>query len=172
MPEVDALKPNDPIGRFLYAWSVLSALGGAVVLMLVCVLSAYSVLGRWLFSAPILGDVELVQMGTALSIAACLPYAQMRRAHIIVDFFTVRASDAVRRVLDACAALLLAVCAAILAWRSVLGGLDAYQYHESSMILGWPLWWSFITLGPGFLLLSLTSLYTAWDFACKTKENT
>ncbi len=158
------VKPKDPIGRFLYAWSTLSALGGAAILFLVCAISTYSVMGRWLFNQPLLGDVELVQMGAAISIAACLPFAQMRNAHIIVDFFTLWAPLKVRAVLDIFAALLLALVAAILAWRSVAGGFDSYQYTESSMILGWPLWWSFTTLGPGFLLLSITSIYSAWRF--------
>ena len=165
-----SLKPTDPIGRFLYGWSVLSALGGAIVLFLVCILSTYSVVGRWLFSSPVLGDVELVQMGAAISIAAALPYAQMRNAHIIVDFFTLKAPIKLRLFLDVFAALLLAFCAAILAWRSTLGGLETYQYAESTMILGWPLWWSFLTLGPGFLLLSITSLYSAWRFTHQYKE--
>lgn len=163
-------RPTEPIGRFLYGWSVLSALCGAAVLFLICGLSAYSVIGRWLFSSPLLGDVELVQMGAAISIAACLPYAQMRKAHIIVDFFTLRASVRTRRWLDVSAALLLALCSAVLAWRSTLGAIETYEYGESTMILGWPLWWSFITLGPGFFLLSLTSLYSAWGFMRQAKE--
>lgn len=174
VPDADTIefvKPTDPIGRFLYGWSVLSALGGAVVLFLVCFLSTYSVIGRWLFSSPVLGDVELVQMGAAISIAAALPYAQMRNAHIIVDFFTLRAPLKVRLYLDVFAALLLAFCAAILAWRSTLGGIETYEYAESTMILAWPLWWSFLTLGPGFLLLSITSLYSAWRFVLEYKEN-
>ena len=43
-----------------------------------------------------------------------------------------------------------------------VGAVEAANSGESSMILGWPLWWSYLTLGPGFLLLSLTGLYTAW----------
>ncbi len=62
-----------------------------------CALSVYSVVGRWLFDAPVLGDVEMVQMACALAIAACLPYAQMKNAHVIVDFFTANASVGVRR---------------------------------------------------------------------------
>ncbi len=173
LAKVDAstfVKPTDPIGRFLYAWSVLSALGGAVILFLVCGVSTYSVLGRWLFDAPVLGDVELVQMGAATSIAACLPYAQMRNANIIVDFFTLKAPHKVRLFLDILAALLLVFCSAIIGWKSIVGGLDTYQYNESSMILGWPLWWSFTNLGPGFLLLSITSLYSAWRLYLQYRE--
>ncbi|MEZ2722010.1 TRAP transporter small permease [Paenalcaligenes hominis] len=162
-------KPTDLLGRFLYAVSVSLALVGAAILFLVCVLSTYSVIGRWLFSEPVLGDVELVQMGAALSIAACLPYAQMRNAHLIVDFFTLKAPPKLKRGLDIGAALLLALCAAVLGWRSVVGGIESYHYGESSMILAWPVWWSFLMLGPGFFLLCMTSLYTAGRLMSKPK---
>lgn len=167
----DFVKPTDIVGRVLYAGSVALALAGAAVLFAISILSTYSVVGRWLFSSPVLGDVELVQMGAALSIAACLPYAQMRNANVIVDFFTLWAPPKVRRGMDVIAALLLAVCAAILGWRSTVGGLESFNYGESSMILAWPLWWSFLTLGPGFFLLSLTALYSAWRFAFKPRSS-
>lgn len=154
--------PVDPVGRFLFGWSKLSALGGALLLFAACALSAYSVLGRWLFDEPVLGDVEMVQMACALAIAACLPYAQMKNAHVIVDFFTLKAPLALRRGLDRLAALVLALGSGIIAWRSFVGAWEAWESSESTMILGWPLWWSYLTLGPGFLLLALTALYTAW----------
>lgn len=154
--------PQDPLGRFLFGWSKLSALGGALLLFAACVLSVYSVLGRWLFDEPVLGDVEMVQMACALAIAACLPYAQMKNAHVIVDFFTLKAPASVRAVLDRLAALILAVGSLVIAWRSFVGAWEAYASEESTMILGWPLWWSYLTLGPGFLLLALTALHTAW----------
>jgi len=45
-----------------------------------------SVIGRAFFSHPILGDVELVQLGCAVVVASFLPYTQFRNANIIVDF--------------------------------------------------------------------------------------
>ena len=154
--------PRDAVGHFLFAWSQLSALGGAVLLFAACALSVYSVAGRWLSGTPVLGDVEMVQMACALAIAACLPYAQMKNAHVIVDFFTASAPLGVRRTLDRIASLVLAAAAAVIAWRSFVGAVEAATSGESSMILGWPLWWSYLTLGPGVGLLSLTGLYTAW----------
>ncbi|MGZ7196666.1 hypothetical protein ACXWOC_10800, partial [Streptococcus pyogenes] len=71
IPQLDDQRdpgPRDPVGHFLFAWSQLSALGGAVLLFAACGVSVYSVLGRWLFDAPVLGDVELVQMACALAI--------------------------------------------------------------------------------------------------------
>ena len=158
----DPLIPKDPVGRFLLAWSQLSALGGVALMLGICALSTWSVLGRALFDSPVMGDVEIVQIICSLAIASFLPYAQMKNAHVIVDFFTANASVGVRRTLDRIASLVLAVAAAVIAWRSFVGAVEAANSGESSMILGWPLWWSYLTLGPGFLLLSLTGLYTAW----------
>lgn len=168
LDEHEEAGPRDPVGRFLFGWARLSALGGAALLFGACALSVYSVLGRWLFDEPVLGDVEMVQMACALAIAACLPYAQMKNAHVIVDFFTHKAPASWRQALDRLAALLLAIGAAVIAWRSFVGAWEAWQSSESSMILGWPLWWSYLTLGPGFLLLALTALYTAWKGTAST----
>lgn len=166
IPQLDGASvdagPRDPVGRFLLLWSQASALGGAALLFGACGLSVYSVLGRWLFDSPILGDVEMIQMACALAIAACLPYAQMKNAHVIVDFFTHNAPPALRRMLDRAAALLLAVASSVIAWRSFVGAWEAAETSESTMILGWPLWWSYLTLGPGFMLLAFTALYTFW----------
>ncbi|KAA3649745.1 MAG: TRAP transporter small permease [Proteobacteria bacterium] len=163
-------RPRDPVGRFLYSWSMLSAVGGSLVLFGICAVSVYSVVGRWLTDEPVLGDVELVQMGCALAVAAFLPWAQMKNAHVIVDFFTHSASPAVRRVLDRIAAVILMVLAFVIAWRSFVGAWEAYETGETTMLLGWPLWWSYTTLGPGFFLLGLTAAYTAWKGTLHAEE--
>ena len=70
--------PRDAVGHFLFAWSQLSALGGAVLLFGACALSVYSVVGRWLFDAPVLGDVEMVQMWVVPDAAGVTPsYEQL-----------------------------------------------------------------------------------------------
>lgn len=163
----DPSLPQDGVGRFLLAWSQLSALGGIVLLVGICAISTWSVVGRAFFDAPVMGDVELVQIGCSLAIASFLPYAQMKNAHVIVDFFTHNAGPRLRAWLDTIAALLLAVLATWLTWRSAIGAVDAYHSHETSMILDWPLWWAHITIAPGFGLLALTALYTAKEQARK-----
>ncbi|MBR9972479.1 TRAP transporter small permease [Magnetospirillum sulfuroxidans] len=153
--------PQDRIGAFLFAWARLSAIGGGAVLLGICGVSVYSVVGRWLFDQPILGDVELVQMACAVAISAFLPYCQMKNAHVIVDFFTQSASPRLRRFLDQAAAWLLALASAVIATFSFVGAWEAYRFGETAMILGWPLWWSYVNIGPGFALLSAAAVYTA-----------
>jgi TRAP-type C4-dicarboxylate transport system permease small subunit len=165
LDEQSARGPSDPIGRFLFGWSWLSALGGSILLFAICAVSVISVLGRWLFNTPMLGDVELVQIGCSLAITAFLPYAQMKNAHVIVDIVTNGAPLRVRDALDRIAAAILALAAAIIAWRSGIGAYDAWRSGEENMILGWPLWVAYINIGPGFVLLCLTALYTVWKGA-------
>ena len=120
--------PQDALGRFLLGWSQLSALCGVALLLGICLLSTWSVLGRALFDSPVMGDVEIVQIICSLAIASFLPYAQMKNAHVIVDFFTHGASARTRAVLDVLAALVLAVVATWLAWRSTAAVVGAHHH--------------------------------------------
>ena len=71
--------------------TVFAILGSAVALA-TGLMTLASVVGRAALSAPIPGDVELTQFGIALAISLGLPWCQLKRANIIVDFFTQRLS--------------------------------------------------------------------------------
>jgi len=73
------------------------------------------------------------------------------------------ASERVRNTLDAVGGVLMAIAAAVLAWRSVIGTIDAYGTGEESIIMGLPIWWSMTAFAPGFALLTAVALYTAWQ---------
>ena len=47
-----------------------------------------------------------------------MPWCQVRRGNIIVDFFTAGASEATRERLDRFGRLLLALVMALMAWRT------------------------------------------------------
>ena len=53
-----------------------SAAIGALVLLGIACITTVSVIGRAFFSSPIMGDVELVQLGNAVVVASFLPYTQ------------------------------------------------------------------------------------------------
>lgn len=97
------------------------AFAGGAVLVLMIGMSVASITGRSFFGGPIPGDFELVQFGCAIGIAAFLPWCQLRRANIIVDFFTTGLPKRAQDVLDGIGALLLAVVIALVAWRAALG---------------------------------------------------
>ena len=137
----------------------LAVLGGAVLVALI-VMTCVSILGRALFSAPIPGDFELVEIGCAIAVFAFLPYCQMTRGNVVVDFFTAGVSTRRRASLDLVANTLFTLIAGLLTWRAVLGGLDLHRYQETTMVLAVPLWWGFVPAVLCLAVLTLVSAYT------------
>ena len=137
------------------------ALAGGAMLAGLTLMSAASIAGR-LAHRPIQGDFELVQIGCAVAIAFFLPYCQLERGNIIVDFFTTRASERAQRSLDAAGGLLLAAAMALLAWRTGAGTLAMKASGEVSMIMGVPIWIAYAAMTPAFALAAAAGLHTAW----------
>jgi TRAP-type C4-dicarboxylate transport system permease small subunit len=156
------LPPADLPGRWLFRLAFgLAIAGGALMVALIAMVVA-SILGRGLFSAPISGDFELVAMGTGIAVSLALPYCHINRGNVIVDLFLARAPLAVRVGCDVLGSLLLAVLAAVLAWRTVLGATDMIAYREVTIILAIPVWWAFPFVILSLGLLAVCALYTAW----------
>jgi TRAP-type C4-dicarboxylate transport system permease small subunit len=153
--------PADAAGRALLRLARALALLGGALLLAMMVLSVWSIVGRRLFDAPVVGDYEWVQLGMAVAVSTFLPLTQMLRGHVIVDFFTLRAPEPVKRGLDALGSLLVAAAGALLAWRLGAGALAIRASGEESMLLGIPLWIAYAGMVPSFALLALAGLYTA-----------
>lgn len=156
------VRPPDAVGRTLFFLSRLFAGVGGLVLLSVALMSVGSIASRVFRGTSLLGDFELVQIGAAIAIASFLPWGQMRGTHVFVDFFTTRASPAARRWLDAVGALLLALCAALVAWRMALGTIGLKDSGETTMLLAVPVWYAYALMTPSFALLAATGLYAAW----------
>ena len=144
--------------RRLYRLSLLFAYIGSAVALATGALTTLSVLLRALFSRPIPGDVELTQMGIALAISLCLPWCQTRRANIIVDFFTQKATPRTVGRLDAVGCWVLALMFGLLAWRTSIGAVSVREAGETTMIISLPMWWAYASLAPGLALAALIAL--------------
>ena len=137
------------------------ALVGSFIALLVAAMSVYSIIGRAFLSKPLFGDVEITQLGIAASISLCLPWCQLHRGNILVDFFTQTTSMRTRQILDSAGALLLAAMCVLLAWRTTMGAIAVREVSETSMILGLPMWWAYVSLAPGLLLSALVAVWQA-----------
>lgn len=133
----------------------ISAAIGAVVLLSIAVMTTTSVVGRAFFMHPILGDVELVQLGGAVVVASFLPYTQYRRANIIVDFFTTGASERTQGRMDALGVALYTLVMALVLWRVAVGAVDIHAAKERSMLMDLPLWLPYTLMLPGLALCVL-----------------
>lgn len=149
-------------GRLLHVLCDVCAGIGGLVLVGMAMLAVVSVIGRAFFNAPILGDVELVQLGTAVCVALFLPYTQMRGGNIIVDVFTQSASPRTQRWLDGLGTFFYTLVMALIAWRVYVGGEQALEYQDSSMLLGFPIWITYMLMVPGLALCALIGAYHTW----------
>ncbi len=156
MKDKSAAGPS--VDRVLERLCDVSAAIGGLVLIAIAGITVVSVVGRAFFSHPILGDVELVQLGCAVVVASFLPYTQFRRANIIVDFFTTKASASTQRRLDALGTALYTVVLALVCWRVLAGGIAIRETQESSMLMGLPLWIPYILMVPGLALCVVIGL--------------
>lgn len=154
------------VGRWLDRLSFGFAMGGGLIFIALVAMSIVSIVGRKLFSAPIQGDLELMQIGAAVGAAAFLPLCELHDHNIKVDALTGWLSARSRRLLDGGAHLLLFVAIALLTWRTALSVLDVKESSEVSPLLGVPMWIPVLLLVPSLALLAAAALYrTGLSFA-------
>jgi TRAP-type C4-dicarboxylate transport system permease small subunit len=139
----------------------ICAIAGGVLLTVITLLTCVSLIGRNTTGWTIVGDFELTGAAAGAAIALFLPWCQMRRANIIVDFFTSRASDATSAMLDRLGALLLGLSMALLTWRAGIGGLNAWKSQAGSMMLGFPEWIVYAGIVPALALAAVIGLTQA-----------
>ena len=151
------------VGYGIDVLSKVFAVGGGITLVLMALMSMRSIIGRSFFESPLLGDYELVQMLSAVAIAMTLPYAHWIGAHVIVDFFTAKASVKTNAFMDMMANFFMAFFSAVITWRMVVGMLDLRNTMDASMMLNIPTWWTFVPMIPSFALLTATALYAAYN---------
>ena len=150
----------------LEAVAKFCAVLAGLVMVGITLLTCASVLGRNLFSQAINGDFEMVGLAAGAAIALFLPWCQIRKGNIIVDFFTTNTSEATQNFLDRFGAFLLAGVMTLMAWRSVLGGLNAYNTNSGSMMLGFPEWIVYALMVPPMALTALIALHqTVYGFS-------
>lgn len=151
-----------PWGRRLHALTRWFAIGGGLIFIGLVVMSLVSIIGRKIAATPVPGDIEVMQMGTAIASAAMLAYCEMERQHLRVDFFTTRLSAHLRHRLDAFSHLVLAIIALLIAWRTTVSATSLLDAGETSVILGWPVWAVVAGLVPSFLLLAVAGIYNTF----------
>ena len=139
----------------------LCAVLAGVLLTVITLMTCASLIGRNTTGWTIVGDFELSASAVGAAIALFMPWCQLRRGHIMVDFFTTRASVATQRRLDRVGALLLAAVMALMTWRTTVGGLNAWNSQAGSMMLGFPDWIVYCAMVPPLLLTALIALVQA-----------
>ena len=160
---------NNKLGRILHLISKYFAIFGGFVLLTVALISIFSIFGRVVFSSPILGDFELVEIACAVAIGSFLPLCHLKEGNVIVDFVTAKLSKSKINFLDSISSLIFGLVALFFSSRMILGAKDMYLYQEETMLLAFPIWLPFIPVIASFFLLTICCFYT---FAIKINQIT
>jgi TRAP-type C4-dicarboxylate transport system permease small subunit len=137
----------------------LCAILAGVLLITITLMTCTSVIGRETIGKTISGDFELSGVLAGAAIALFMPWCQFKRGNIMVDFFTTAASPKNQDRMERFGALLLAVVMALMAWRTTLGGLNVYNTHSETQILGFPEWVAYCAMVPPLALTALIAFY-------------
>ena len=146
-------------GRALLRVSKAVAIAGGLVFVALVAMEIVSIVGRKLFSAPVPGDVEILQMCAAFASAAFFAYCHLARGDVKVDFFTHNLAPRRVALLDAIGSLLVGLFGALIAWRTAAGAWALRDAGETSAVLGWPVWLAQALMVPSFALLAVAGFY-------------
>jgi TRAP-type C4-dicarboxylate transport system permease small subunit len=159
------------VGRVLDRVCALAAMLGGCMLVAIVFISSLSVIGRSLpaFAAVagwkvspmgFPGDIELVQLGCAVSVFCFLPLCQMRRANVLVAVFTKDAPVRLRATLDMAANLLFLVLTLALAIQLQAGTAEKFVNADTTMVLRIPEGFAYVVALALCWLLVVTTAYT------------
>ncbi len=134
------------MNQVVYALARFIAWFGALVLTAIALMSVISIIGRALTPlglAPVPGDFELVEAGTALAVFCFLPWCHLTRGHAMVDLFWKSYPLPLRRVLDVLSDALMLLIWLLLTWRMGVATEEYFDNGEMSFILQMPVWFGF-----------------------------
>ena len=157
MSQSDSALPRGPLHEALHHVAVWFAYAGGALVAAIGIMSAVSIVGRALWSRPITGDFELVEIGIAVAGSLFLAYCQITAGNIFVDIFTIRASDNWKAWMDRFAAILMGIMFALVGWRCAVGMTEIRHSGETSMLMGFPIWIGYVGVLPGLTLAAITA---------------
>ena len=122
-------------------------------------MSLVSVVGRKLWSVPVNGDVEIVQVATAVSAAALIPYCTLAGEHLKVDFFTEHVRSSIKTKMDSFAYVLMTLVFLLIAWRTGLHAVDMRESGEVTTLREIPVWIPVAGIVPSLIMVALCAAY-------------
>jgi TRAP-type C4-dicarboxylate transport system permease small subunit len=147
--------------KLLEALAKLCAVMAGVLLTVITLMTCVSLIGRNTTGWTIVGDFELSGSAAGAAIALFMPWCQIKRGNIMVDFFTSGTSAATQDRLDRFGALLLALAMGLMTWRTSIGGINAWSSKAGSMMLGFPEWVVYAGMVPPLALTTAIALAQA-----------
>ena len=114
---------------------------------------------RAVFSRPIPGMLDLIELGLACTIFVALPAVFLRDEHLVVDVIDHVAPKRVVRWLDLLGAALSAVVLAVMAWRMLPRARDMHAFGDVTADLAIPKLWYWVPVLVGVVASVLATVW-------------
>lgn len=111
--------------------------------------------GRYLFNKPLFGALEISEFLLVFMGFGGMAYAELRQAHIAVDFFVTALPRRIQTLLDSAASLLGAFFWGFVAWRAVDHAQQIREAGEVSINLALQTYPFYLVAAFGSLLFAL-----------------
>ena len=121
----------------------------ALFLAAMVLLTVADVVLRALFSYPLRGMLELIELGLACTVFLGLPAVFLRRGHLVVDVIDQVAPPSLVRVLDLAGAVVSFGVLAVMAWQMLPVARAMYEFGDVTSDLSIPkiYYWIPVLLG-------------------------
>ena len=125
----------------------------AIFLAAMVLLTVADVVLRSLFSYPIRGMLELIELGLACTIFIALPAVFLREEHLVVDVMRQR------KVLDVVGAVVSLVVLAAMAWYMLPNARNMHEFGDVTSDLSIPRLWYWVPVLFGVVASAAASLW-------------
>jgi TRAP-type C4-dicarboxylate transport system permease small subunit len=126
------------LSKRLKLFSSILAYIGILALLIMMILTALDVIGRYFFNRPILGVYELTEFMVLILIFSFIGYTQAHKSHVSVDLFMMFLPGKLRVIIDFITHLLCLMMMALITWMGIVKVKDLMDAGEASPNLGIP----------------------------------
>ena len=165
----DAARSRRPSIVIVINRSLSLAAGGMVGILMFLVFA--DVVGRYIFSKPIFGAYELIEVLMGWIIFAGLPLVSRAQQHISVDFVSALLPERLKPVQGITVNLLCAGTAMLMSWRIWLYGERLARVNETTMELQIPRGMIAQIMAVMLALAALAFFLNVWDSFKTLKSN-
>jgi len=130
----------------------------AFFLAAMMLLTVADVVLRSLFSYPLRGMLELIELGLACTVFIALPAVFLRDEHLVVDVIDKLLKPSVVRILDLIGALLSVAVLAVMAWQMLPLARSMHEFGDVTSDLSIPKIYYWIPVLLGVVASALATL--------------
>lgn len=135
--------------RFIDNLCIVLAFASGLILLAIIGLTFCDVILRYLFSAPIFGARDVLEMGMVVVISLSFPFSWRIGGHIVVDLLPDYENRALTILRDLVVRLIGIFLFVVLAWQSWVRADDAVLFNEATNMIEIPFSPFFIVLAVG-----------------------